>query len=200
MRNLAIFASGSGTNAENIINYFSNKESGRISAVFSNKPQAMVLKRAESHNIPAVVFDYNDFYRTEKICEYLSYYKIEFIILSGFLLLVPENILELYPGRIINIHPALLPSYGGKGMYGDAVHKAVIENHEKTSGITIHYVNKFYDKGDIIFQARCNVAPDDTPESLASKIHKLEYRYFPEVIEKLVTGLPDFSLKGAEKA
>lgn len=190
MRNLAIFASGSGTNAENIIKYFSERETARISLVLSNKPRAMVLKRAESYNIPAIAFDYNDFYESGKVLEYLSKYEIDFIVLAGFLWLVPENLLDRYPCRIINIHPALLPAYGGKGMYGDSVHKAVIANHDKESGITIHYVNKHYDCGDIIFQARCKVDPDDTPESLASKIHKLEYQYFPEVIEKLILSLP----------
>lgn len=190
MRNLAIFASGSGTNAENIIKYFSEKETTRISLVLSNKPGAMVLKRAESYNIPAIAFGYKDFYESGKVLEYLSIYDIDFIVLAGFLWLVPENLLDRFPGRIINIHPALLPAYGGKGMYGDSVHKAVISNHDSESGITIHYVNKHYDRGDIIFQARCKVDPDDTPESLALKIHKLEYQYFPEVIEKLVLKLP----------
>lgn len=191
MRNIAIFASGSGTNAENIIKYFSNRNTARISLVLSNKRHAMVLKRAEAHDIRTVFFEYKEFYVTGKVLRYLSLYKIDFIVLAGFLWLVPENIIDHFPGRIINIHPALLPSYGGKGMYGDAVHNAVIANKEKESGITIHYVNKKYDEGDIIFQARCRIDPKDTPLSLAAKVHELEYLHYPRVIEELVVKLPD---------
>jgi phosphoribosylglycinamide formyltransferase 1 len=193
MRNIAIFASGSGTNAENIIRYFSNKNSAKVSFVLSNKRQALVLKRAEALNIPSVFFDHNDFYITGVVSDYLAKYKIDFIVLAGFLWLVPESIIERYRGRIINIHPALLPAYGGKGMYGEAVHKSVIANHDHESGITIHYVNKMYDEGDIIFQAHCRVDPDDTPELLANKVHALEYKHFPRIIEELVVKLPDFS-------
>jgi len=193
MRNIAIFASGSGTNAENLIRYFSNKNSAKVSLVLSNKRQALVLKRAEALNIPSVFFDRSDFYDTGVVSDYLNSYKIDFIILAGFLWLVPENITEKYHGRIINIHPALLPAYGGKGMYGEVVHNSVIEHHEKESGITIHYVNRLYDEGDIIFQARCKVDPADTPDSLAEKIHALEYEHFPRVAEELVLKLPDVS-------
>jgi phosphoribosylglycinamide formyltransferase-1 len=200
MRNIAILASGSGTNAENIIKYFSNANTAQVSLVLSNKRQAMVLKRAETHNIRTVFFEHKEFYVTGKVLRYLALYKIDFIVLAGFLWLVPENILEQFPGRIINIHPALLPAYGGKGMYGDAVHKAVISNHDSESGITIHYVNKQYDKGDIIFQTRCKVNKDETPESLASKVHALEYLHYPRVIEELVVDLPDFLIKGPEEA
>jgi phosphoribosylglycinamide formyltransferase 1 len=193
MRNIAIFASGSGTNAENIIRYFSNKNSAKVSFVLSNKREALVLKRAEALNIPCTFFDHSDFYVTGAVSDYLSLYKIDFIVLAGFLWLVPENIIEKYRGRIINIHPALLPAYGGKGMYGDVVHKSVIANHEPESGITIHYVNNKYDDGDIIFQARCRLEPGETPESLAKKVHALEYMHFPRVIEELVLKLPDVS-------
>jgi phosphoribosylglycinamide formyltransferase-1 len=127
-------------------------------------------------------------------------YKIDFIVLAGFLWLVPENIIEQYAGRIINIHPALLPAYGGKGMYGEIVHKTVITNKDKESGITIHYVNKFYDEGDIIFQTRCKVELSDTPATLAEKVHSLEYLHYPKVIEDLVIKLPDFSFKGPDEA
>jgi phosphoribosylglycinamide formyltransferase 1 len=191
MRNIAIFASGSGTNAENIIRYFSNKNSAKVSLVLSNKRQALVLKRAEALNIPSVFFDHNDFYITGAVSEYLAAYRIDFIVLAGFLWLVPESVIEKYHGRIINIHPALLPAYGGKGMYGDVVHRAVIANGDKESGITIHYVNKMYDEGDIIFQARCQIDPADTPDSLAAKVHALEYSHFPRVIEELVTKIQD---------
>jgi phosphoribosylglycinamide formyltransferase 1 len=192
MRNIAIFASGSGTNAENIIEYFSTKNSAKVTLVLSNKHQAMVLKRAERHNVKTVFFDRNDFYVSGKVLDCLLVHKIDFIVLAGFLWLVPENILDLYHSRIINIHPALLPGYGGKGMYGDAVHKAVVENREAESGITIHYVNNLYDEGDIIFQARCKVDPSDTHSSLAEKIHTLEYQHFPRVIDQIVSRLPDF--------
>ena len=200
MRNIAILASGSGTNAENIIKYFSNTNTAQVSLVLSNKRQAMVLKRAEAHKIRTVFFEYKEFYVTGKVLRYLALYKIDFIVLAGFLWLVPENIIEQFPGRIINIHPALLPAHGGKGMYGDAVHKAVIASHDTESGITIHYVNKQYDKGDIIFQARCKVDPNETPDSLAPKVHALEYLHYPRVIEELVVNLPDFLIKGPEEA
>jgi phosphoribosylglycinamide formyltransferase-1 len=199
MRNIAILASGSGTNAENIIKYFSNKNTAKVSLVLSNKRQAQVLKRAEENNIRTVFFEHKEFYVTGKVLRYLLLYKIDFIVLAGFLWLVPENIIEQYSGRIINIHPALLPLYGGKGMYGEIVHKAVIANKDKESGISIHYVNKFYDKGDIIFQTRCKVDPTDTPSSLADKIHSLEYQHYPKVIEDLVVKLPDLLIKGPEE-
>jgi len=191
MRNIAIFASGSGTNAENIIKYFSTKKGVKVTLVLSNKRHAMVLKRAENFGVETLFFERHDFYNTGKILEHLNEKKIDFIVLAGFLWLVPENIIEKYKGRIINIHPALLPSYGGKGMYGDIVHKAVIENHDAESGITIHYVNSHYDEGDIIFQARCRVGPGDDHESLAKKIHALEYEHFPRVIEEIVSRLPE---------
>jgi phosphoribosylglycinamide formyltransferase-1 len=200
MRNIAILASGAGTNAENIIKYFSNKNTAKVSLVLSNKRQAQVLKRAEANNIRTVFFEHKEFYITGKVLRYLLLYKIDFIVLAGFLWLVPENILEQYAGRIINIHPALLPGYGGKGMYGDMVHKAVIANKDKESGITIHYVNKFYDEGDIIFQTRCKVDPSDTPGSLADKIHALEYLHYPKIIEGLVDKLPDLLIKSPEEA
>ena len=199
MRNIAILASGTGTNAENVIKYFSNKNTAKVSLVLSNKRQAPVLKRAEENNICTVFFEHKEFYVTGKVLRYLLLYKIDFIVLAGFLWLVPENIVEQYTGRIINIHPALLPAYGGKGMYGEIVHKAVIANHDKESGISIHYVNKMYDKGDIIFQTRCKVDPSDTPASLAEKVHALEYLHYPKVIEEMVEKLPDFLIKGPEE-
>jgi phosphoribosylglycinamide formyltransferase-1 len=192
MKNIAIFASGSGTNAENIIKYFSTKKGAKVTLVLSNKRHAMVLKRAENFNVESLFFERHDFYQTGKILDYLCEKKIDFIVLAGFLWLVPDNIIEIYKGRIVNIHPALLPSYGGKGMYGEVVHKAVIENHEPESGISIHYVNSHYDEGDIIFQAKCRVEPTDTPETLAGKVHALEYEHFPRVIDEIVSRLPDY--------
>ena len=200
MRNIAIFASGSGTNAENIIQYFSNRNTAKVSLVLSNERKALVLKKAEALNVRTVFFEYKEFYVTGKVLRYLALYKIDFIVLAGFLWLVPESIIDVYPGRIINIHPALLPGYGGKGMYGEAVHKAVIANHDKKSGITIHYVNKSYDKGDIIFQEHCLVEPSDTAGSLAVKVHALEYKHYPKIIEDMVVKLPDFLIKGPEQA
>jgi len=191
MRNIAIFASGSGTNAENIIKYFSNKNSARVSLVLSNKREAYVLKRAAAHNVKSVFFERDEFYNSERVLDYLLLNNIDFVVLAGFLWLVPENILKKYKDRIINIHPALLPRYGGKGMYGEKVHEAVINNHDDESGITIHYVNSVYDAGDIIFQDRCTVEPSDTPDSLAAKVHALEYEYYPKIIEDLIINLPD---------
>ncbi len=188
MKNIAIFASGTGTNAENIIKYFSRRETGRVALVLSNNPDAYVLVRAARLNIPSITFNRKDFYEKGRVLNALRLYKIDFIVLAGFLWLIPEDILRSYQGRIVNIHPALLPSYGGKGMYGERVHRAVIEAGEKESGITIHYVDGIYDHGDIIFQARCSVLPGDTVDTLAERVHELEYRYYPEVIEKLLTG------------
>ncbi len=191
MRNIAIFASGSGSNAENIIKYFSTRDTAKVSLILSNKRDAYVLKRAAALNVRSVFFDRKELYVTEKVLRYLTLYKTDFIVLAGFLWLIPENILNVYEKRIINIHPALLPRHGGKGMYGELVHQAIIARHEKESGITIHYVNRQYDKGDIIFQAKCKVDPADTPDTLAARVHALEYEHFPRVIEELVLKLPD---------
>ncbi|HQG55664.1 MAG TPA: phosphoribosylglycinamide formyltransferase [Bacteroidales bacterium] len=186
MKHIAIFASGSGSNAENIIRYFNDKKNAKVALVLSNKPDAYVIKRAEKLNVPVKVFNREDFYNSNNVLDTLISYNIDFIVLAGFLWLVPENILRHYKRRIVNIHPALLPLYGGKGMYGDRVHRAVIESGDSESGITIHYVDEKYDNGDIIFQARCRVEPGETPESLAAKIHELEYKYYPQIIEKLI--------------
>jgi phosphoribosylglycinamide formyltransferase 1 len=188
MTRLAIFASGSGTNAENIITYFQTRPGISISCVCTNNPDAFVIQRATKLDIPVLIFSREDFYQSGKVLNYLRQNKIDWIILAGFLWLVPAGLIDNYPSKIINIHPALLPQYGGKGMYGERVHRAVIENREKHSGITIHYVNHEYDKGNIIFQATCPVDPADTPGSLAARVHKLEYEYFPRVIEEEVRG------------
>jgi len=191
MRKIAILASGSGTNAENIIKYFSTRNVAKVTLVLSNKREAYVFQRAAKLKIKSVFFDRDEFYTGRKVLDYLLESDIDFIVLAGFLWLVPVNILDEYAGRVINIHPALLPGYGGKGMYGEKVHAAVIANHEKESGISIHYVNRNYDEGDIIFQARCKVDISDTPETLASKVHALEYEYFPKVIEEVISKLPE---------
>ena len=189
MKNIALFASGSGTNVENIIEFFKNDETINIALILSNNPAAYVLERAKNHKIPFYVFDRDEFNETDNVLKLLKQRKIDLNVLAGFMWLVPLNIIEFFETRIVNIHPALLPKYGGKGMYGDYVHKAVIRNGERESGITIHYVNKVYDEGEVIFQAKCKVFPEDTPETLAKKIHQLEYDYYPEVIRNLVLSI-----------
>ena len=184
MDRLAIFASGSGTNAENIIQYFQNKPQISVSCVCTNRSDAYVVERAKKHDIPVLVFSRDEFYRSEKVLLHLRDNGTDWIILAGFLWLVPGYLISAYSGRIINIHPALLPKYGGKGMYGARVHQAVIENRDPVTGISIHYVNNEYDRGSIIFQATCPVMPDDTPETLAARVHQLEYEHFPKVIEQ----------------
>jgi phosphoribosylglycinamide formyltransferase-1 len=183
---IAVFASGNGSNAQRIAEYFSGKGLLEISAVYSNNPDAYALERARLLGISSVLFNRDTFYNKTSVLDDLKNRETDWIILAGFLWLIPEYILQAYPQRIINIHPALLPSYGGKGMYGMKVHEAVISSADKQSGISIHYVNEHYDKGDIIFQATCQVQPGDTAEILAAKIHELEYEHFPRVIEKLV--------------
>lgn len=183
MKRIVIFASGSGTNAENIIKHFKNNQEIIVTSVFCNKPDAGVIKRAQDLQIPVVVFNKDLFYNSEVVVDELKKLKTDYIILAGFLWLIPENILRTYNNKIINIHPSLLPNYGGKGMYGMKVHEAVIANNETESGITIHLVNEKYDEGKVIFQASCDVTKKDTPESLAQKIHKLEYAHFPSIIE-----------------
>lgn len=185
---IAIFASGSGSNVQRIAEFFDGKGLLEISAIYCNNPGAYVLERAKTAGIPSVLFNRNDFYNSSFILNDLKSRNIDWIILAGFLWLIPESILKVYPQRVINIHPALLPAYGGKGMFGMKVHKSVIAAGEKQSGITIHHVNELYDEGDIIFQATCQIQPGDTPEMLAAKIHELEYEYFPVVIGKLVCG------------
>ena len=182
---IAIFASGSGSNAENIIKYFSHSEHFIFPLIISNKPDAFVHTRAESLKIPSVTFSREDFTEGNKVIDTLKNNKIDCVVLAGFLLKVPQNIIAAFPDRIINIHPALLPKYGGKGMYGDKVHQAVVDACETESGITVHYVNEKYDDGNIIFQAKCPVTPDDTAETVATKVHALEYEHFPKVIEKI---------------
>ncbi len=185
--NIAIFASGSGTNAENIINYFEDNQSIIVKLIVSNNINALVLKKADNQNITKFSFSKEDLLSNNILINKLISENIDFIVLAGFLLKIPENLINQFPDKIINIHPALLPAYGGKGMYGDNVHKAVIENNESHSGISIHIVNKNYDEGRIIFQAKCIVEKSDDHKSLASKIHELEYEYFPKIIEKIIT-------------
>ncbi|MEN6618720.1 MAG: phosphoribosylglycinamide formyltransferase [Rikenellaceae bacterium] len=184
---IAIFASGSGTNAENIVKYFENNTLCKVELIMSNKNSAYVLERAKHLGVKTFVFSANQLKETTIVDDLLKKSGIDFIILAGFLLKIPQRILEKYPSKIINIHPALLPSYGGTGMYGMNVHRAVIEAGDTESGITIHLVDEHYDNGKILFRSVCEVTPEDTPESLAAKIHLLEYRHFPEVIDKYLT-------------
>jgi phosphoribosylglycinamide formyltransferase-1 len=188
MHHLAIFASGSGTNARNIAEYFRSSPEIRVSLILANKPDAYVLERAKLLDIPTYVFDRKTFYESEAVLEILKKYEIGHIVLAGFLWLVPDYLLNHFPSRIINIHPALLPKFGGKGMYGEKVHQAVIAAGEKRTGISIHFLNEHYDEGAIIFQDSFEVLPGDTPESIAAKVHELEYRHFPRVIEEVVLG------------
>ncbi|MFV0587247.1 phosphoribosylglycinamide formyltransferase [Bacteroides reticulotermitis] len=190
-KNIAIFASGSGTNAENIIRYFQGNDSVSISLVLSNKRDAYVLERAERLQVPGCVFLKEDWITGDKVLAILQEYGIDFIVLAGFLIRVPDLLLHAYPNKIINIHPALLPKFGGKGMYGDRVHQAVIAAEEKESGITIHYINEHYDEGDVIFQAACPVLPSDTPDDVAKKVHVLEYTHYPILIDRIVAGLKE---------
>jgi phosphoribosylglycinamide formyltransferase-1 len=190
MKRIAIFASGSGSNAHNIVEHFLKNKAARLEIILTNKREAYVLERAMKYQISTCIFDKKTLHETNNILHLLNDSKIDLIVLAGFLLLVPKNILEAFPGRIINIHPALLPKFGGKGMYGNKVHEAVIANHEKYSGITIHYVNEQYDEGDVIYQKKIELASSETPESLASKIHALEYEYLPSVIEQVLQSMP----------
>ena len=186
MKKIAIFASGSGSNAENIIQYFAQKPQFCVKSVFCNVPDAYVLERAKKYRIPTFVFNREEFRNPDKVFRQLQEQEIDFIVLAGFLWLMPSFITAAWPNKIVNIHPALLPAYGGKGMYGHHVHEAVIAAGEKESGITIHYVNDHYDQGAIIFQAKCPVLPTDTPDDLATRVHELEYRYFPQIIEETI--------------
>ena len=186
MIRIAVFASGSGSNAEKLISHFSASSVGRISLIITNNPSAGVIERANRLAVKCCVYSKAEFSNPSGVEQLLKEEKIDFIILAGFLLLVPGNLIRAFSGKIINIHPALLPKFGGKGFYGDRVHQSVIEHKEIISGITIHHVNDKFDEGNIIFQAACHVEKTDSPESLAKKIHELEYTYFPVVSEKVI--------------
>lgn len=188
MIRLAIMASGSGSNAENIVKYFSHSNEIKVEAIISNKADAYVLERAQYLHIPSYVFSRAEIVETDKVLNLLTELKIDWVILAGFLVLLPECIVNKFDGRILNIHPSLLPKFGGKGMYGDKVHKAVVEAHEKESGITIHKIDANYDEGTTVFQAKIKVEPIDKPEDVAKKVHALEYKFFPQIIENLALG------------
>lgn len=186
MIKISILASGSGSNAENIVRFLENNNQICVNSIFCNVPDAYVLERAKKLNIPAFVFNRTEMRDPQFLLKQLKELETDYIILAGFLWLMPSHIIEAFPNRIINIHPALLPNYGGKGMYGMNVHHAVIAAKEKESGITIHFVNEQYDSGATIFQATCPIVSTDTPETLAEKVHALEYKHFPAVIEKVI--------------
>lgn len=185
MKKILLFASGAGSNVENIIQYFKNNPDVKIAVVFSNNSNAIVLDKAKNHNVPTLIFNreqLTDGFVFDKIAEL----KPDLIVLAGFLWKMPEEIVKAYPNKIINIHPALLPKYGGKGMYGIKVHQTVLDNKDKETGITIHYVNEHYDEGEFIFQQKVAIEDCKTPEEVADKIHELEHKYFPIIIEKIL--------------
>ncbi|HNY76594.1 MAG TPA: phosphoribosylglycinamide formyltransferase [Bacteroidales bacterium] len=189
LTNLAIFASGNGSNAENIFHYFSTSPTIKINLLLTNNKNAKVIDRFRQYNVPIVIIDNSLANNGNFLINICNAFEIDLIILSGYLRTVPESLIEKYPNKILNIHPALLPKYGGKGMYGAKVHEAVIANNEKYSGITIHIVNQNYDAGEIIFQHKINIENTNTPDSLAEKIHKLEYEYYPKIIEEYIKSL-----------
>ena len=186
MKNIAIFASGGGSNARKIIEHFQGSSIGRVVLVVSNKKDAGVLDIAREHHIPVQLLQRPIFYHTREILSVLEKHSVDLIVLAGFLWLVPDYLVQAYPRKIVNIHPALLPQFGGKGMYGSHVHAAVKVAGEQVSGITIHFANEHYDEGDIVFQARCPLTEEDTPETIARKVLALEHEHYPSVIEELL--------------
>lgn len=188
MQKIVIFASGNGTNAERIVEYFSENPNIEVSKILSNRTTAFVLERAKNLGIPASTFSRADFYHSDKVLKQIE--DADLVVLAGFLWLIPQNILKKFPNRIINIHPALLPKYGGKGMFGAHVHKAVVAAKERESGITIHLVNEHYDEGEVLFQAKCQVQSSDNPDDVAKKIHTLEYLHFPKIVNSYIQKLP----------
>ena len=186
MKKIAIFASGGGSNALKIIEHFANNDEVEVALIVSNKSKAGVLEKAKNHNIPTLIINRTSFRETEDVLTELQNRGIDFIALAGFLWLIPTYLVNAFPNRIVNIHPALLPKYGGKGMYGMNVHRAVHAAKEPFSGMTIHFVNAHYDEGNIIFQAKCELSEEDSPEGIAKKVLALEHQYFPQVIAKVI--------------
>lgn len=185
---IAIFASGSGTNAEEIFKYFQHHNTIEVSVLLSNNPSAYALQRAKNFSVPAYSFSREQFKDPVYLLNILTKHEVTHIVLAGFLWLIPDYLIKAFPSRIINIHPALLPKFGGKGMYGKIVHEAVRASGEKETGITIHEVNDKYDDGKVIFQDKCAVSKDDTPDQIAEKVHALEYKHYPKVIERWIEG------------
>lgn len=185
-KRIAIFASGSGSNAQKIMEHFKKHTDAEVAIVLTNNPEAYVLQRADNFEIPTHIFDKHEFYETDDVIDLLKNLNIDLLVLAGFLWLVPDTLLANYPKRIINIHPALLPKYGGKGMYGDRVHKEVLANGDEESGISIHYVNEEFDSGEIIYQARFKIEKNDDLELVKFKGQQLEHQYFPKIIEQVL--------------
>lgn len=185
MKQIAILASGEGTNTQRIIDHFRGSQV-HIKLLICNKPDANVLKRAEKEGVPVMLIDKDSFYKGDRVLKRLLLEQPDLIVCAGFLWKIPDPILKAFPNKVINIHPALLPKFGGKGMYGLNVHKAVLDAGEKESGITVHYVNENYDEGKIILQKKCDISEGETPESLAGKIHELEYTWYPKIIQSLL--------------
>ncbi|WP_350286603.1 phosphoribosylglycinamide formyltransferase [uncultured Croceitalea sp.] len=186
MKNIVILASGSGSNAENIITFFKDNPLVKVTSVLTNKNTSGVIERCQRLKIPVLAFNRAAFYDTTTVIDAIKSQHVDLIVLAGFLWRVPQEFIEAFPNKIINIHPALLPKYGGKGMYGNHVHRAVKEHQETETGITVHYVNENYDEGAIIYQAKTTVSCSDSPDDIAQKVHQLEYEHFPKVIEKLL--------------
>ncbi len=186
LKRIAIFASGSGSNAQKIMEHFKRSKEAEVAIVLSNRADAYVLQRADNFEVPTHVFNREEFYHSQSVITLLKNLEIDLIVLAGFLWLIPENLLHEYPKRIINLHPALLPKFGGKGMFGSKVHEAVLAAGEKESGITIHYVDEHFDEGEVIYQAKCDVDAGDNAESLAYKVHQLEHTHLPRIIEDLL--------------
>jgi phosphoribosylglycinamide formyltransferase-1 len=185
-KRIAIFASGSGSNAQKIMEHFKRSPEAEVVLILTNNPQAYVLQRADNFEVPSHIFTRKEFYETDDVIRLLKNLQVDLIVLAGFLWLVPVSLLRAFPNRIINLHPALLPKYGGPGMYGDHVHKAVLANSEDESGITIHFVNEVYDEGEIIHQSRFKIEPDDNLEMIKFKGQQLEHQHFPRVVENLL--------------
>ena len=185
-KRIAIFASGSGSNAQKIMEHFKRHTDAEVALVLTNNPEGYVLQRADSFEIPSHIFDRHEFYHTDDVLDLLKNLEIDLIVLAGFLWLIPKNLLAAYPNRIINIHPSLLPNYGGKGMYGDHVHHAVMAAHEPEGGITIHYVNEHYDEGEFIYQAKYRIETDDNLEMVKFKGQQLEHLHYPRIVESVV--------------
>lgn len=185
-KRLAIFASGSGSNAQKIMEYFKHNEVGEVSIIICNNPEAYVLQRADNFEIPTHVTFRSEFYESDQVVDLLKRLEIDLIVLAGFLWLIPDHLLRAFPNQIINIHPALLPDYGGKGMYGDRVHQAVLDAKEQESGISIHFVNENFDEGEIIYQSRFKIEPEDNLEMVKFKGQQLEHLHYPRIIENLL--------------
>lgn len=187
---IAIFASGNGSNAEEIIRYFQSHSSIEVALLLSNNPEAMALERAAKFNIPTRLFSKSQFRESDQVIDWLKEFQITHVVLAGFLWLIPQNLIQAFPGRIVNIHPALLPKFGGKGMYGLKVHEAVKLSGEKETGITIHSIDEKYDEGEVLFQTSCEVLLEDTPQQIAAKVNQLEYEHYPKVIAEWILKNP----------